>query len=55
VWVATYQERVRHAHLAGLRVCSSTLVMDTAHWLVVKVQPKHQCVACLLRLREALR
>ena len=47
VWVATFKETRRHAHLNGYRVCRDARVLDPRHWLRIKAQPLLRCAKCL--------
>lgn len=59
IWVATFHERVQHAHVRNgftgpARLCKAVLVMDPEHWRKTKPQPTARCVRCTAILVEAL-
>ena len=47
IWVATFRETRRHAHLNGYRVCRDARVLDPRYWLRTKAQPLLRCTRCL--------
>jgi len=53
LWCATNGDKVRHAHLAGFRVCDPRqLVCDPSWWTRYWKQPKGYCLVCRGKVRE---